>query len=503
MTPWTSPGGAATHPQSSFDLASGPGGSACSNAEAEEPHAPSFEAGTVSPFADAYSPFVLKLSRSDGSQYLKSLNVNLPPGVLGKVAGVGYCPDSALAAAAGRSGTAEQQSPSCASTSEVGTVTVGAGAGPQPVYVQGHAYLAGPYKGAPVSLAVITPAVAGPYDLGDVVVRTALYIDSKTAQIHAVSDPFPVILQGIPVDIRSVLVNLNRPGFTFNPTSCEAMSVGALAFSSLNQVATLSSPFQVGGCAALPFKPSFVVSTQGKTSKANGASLAVKLTQKPGEANIHKVDLQLPIALPSRLTTLQKACTAAQFNANPAGCPPESLVGTATAITPALSAPLAGPAYLVSHGGAAFPDVVFLLQANERGGLIRIDLVGNTDIKKGITFSRFEAVPDAPVTSFEANFPEGPHSVLAANGNLCKPTTSIAVRKRVKVRRHKHTVSVVRSVQQQVTAPLLMPTTIVGQSGAVVTQTTKVNVTGCATAKPKPKKKKAKGNRAAKRTKRR
>ena len=485
MIPWTSPEGATATPQSGFSVTSGPSGSACVNSEAEEPHNPAFEANTLTPFASAYSPFVVKVSRVDDTQYLKSINVALPPGMVGKIAGIPYCPVSALQAAEKKTGVAERQNPSCPGASEVGTVNVGAGAGSRPVYVQGHAYVAGPYKGAPLSLAVVTPAVAGPYDLGDVVVRTALYIDSKTAQIYAVSDPFPRILRGIPLDIRSVTVNLSRSNFTLNPTSCNAMSVGGEVGSALNQTANFSAPFQVGGCQGLPFGPSLSASTEGKTSKANGASLVVKLTQKPGEANLHRVDLQLPLALPSRLTTLQKACTAVQFNANPAGCPPESNVGTVTATTPLLSTPLMGPAYLVSHGGAAFPDVVFVLQANEQGGIIRIDLVGNTDIKKGITFSRFEAIPDAPVTSFEARFPEGPHSVLAANANLCMPTKTVTVRKRVAVRRHHHVVHVMRAVKQSVAAPLLMPTTMVGQNGAVVTQTNKIAVTGCAKAKLK------------------
>jgi hypothetical protein len=262
------------------------------------------------------------------------------------------------------------------------------------------------------------------------------------------SDPIPTILQGIPLDIRSIAVTVNRPEFTLNPTSCEPMSVTGEAVSTLNQTAGLSERFQVGGCQGLAFKPSFTASTQGKTSKANGASLTVKVSQKPGEANIHKIALTLPLALPARLTTLQKACTEAQFAINPAGCPPGSFIGTAKAITPVLSTPLTGPAILVSHGGAAFPDVVFLLQGNERGGTIRIDLDGRTDIKKGITYSRFETVPDAPITSFETSLPQGPHSVLAATGNLC-------------------------------TSKLAMPTQLVGQNGALVNQTTKITVTGC------------------------
>jgi hypothetical protein len=437
---------------SPFTISSGANGGSCASSEAQLPNSPSLQAGTLTPLAGAFSPFVFNMSREDGTQRLGAITATLPEGLLGKLAGVSYCSDAQIAAATARSnegeGATEQSSPSCPESSQVGVVNITAGAGSQPYAVQGKAYLAGPYKNAPLSLAVITPAVAGPFDLGTVVVRVALYIDQNTAQIHAVSDPIPTILDGIPLDVRSVSLSMNRTGFTLNPTSCEPMTVNGEAISTLNQTIGLSNRFQVGGCQGLPFKPAMAISTQGRTSKANGASLTVKVSQKPGEANIHKVDLTLPTALPARLTTLQQACTEAQFNTNPAGCPPGSFIGTAKALTPILSTPLIGPAILVSHGGAAFPDVVFLLQANERGSGIRIDLDGKTDIKKGITYSRFETVPDAPIASFETNLPQGPHSVLSANGNLC-------------------------------TSKLAIPTELTGQNGAQISQSTKVTVTGC------------------------
>ncbi len=439
--------GAAAHPGASLQTTG-----SCSASEGAVPEAFSFTAGAASPVAGVFSPFVVQVSRADGSQRLGAIDVTLPEGLLGKVAGVPFCSDAQIAQAQARShpeeGRLEQQSPSCPAATEVGSVTVGAGSGPDPVYVSGHAYLAGPYKGAPLSLAIITPAIAGPFDLGTVVVRVALNIDPNTAQIRAVSDPIPTILDGIPLDVRSISLSMDRAGFTFNPTSCEALSVTGQAISTLGQTTALSNRFQVGGCQNLPFKPVMAISTQGKTSKASGASLTVKLSQKPGEADIHKVALTLPTVLPARLTTLQQACTEAQFNTNPAGCPPGSFIGTAKALTPILSVPLTGPAILVSHGGAAFPDVVFLLQANERGADIRIDLDGRTDIKKGITYSRFETVPDAPITSFETNLPQGPHSVLSANGNLCA-------------------------------SKLTIPTEMVGQNGKLVSQSTKLTVTGC------------------------
>jgi hypothetical protein len=451
---------AATERTASFTIDAGANGGTCAAREAQLPTAASLQAGTVTPLAGAFSPFVFKVSREDGSQRLGSINATLPEGLLGKLAGVPYCSDTQIAAATARSGEGEgaleQAFPSCPEASQVGVVNITAGAGAQPYAVQGKAYLAGPYKDAPLSLAVITPAIAGPFDLGTVVVRVALQIDSSTAQISAVSDPIPTILDGIPLDIRSVALNVNRAGFTFNPTSCEAMAVTGQAISTFNQAAMLANPFRVGSCQGLPFKPALTASTAGQASKANGASLTVRVAQKPGEANIHKVELTLPATLPARLTTLQKACTEAQFNANPAACPPAAFIGTATATTPVLSVPLTGPAILVSHGSAAFPDVEFVLQADERGSVIEIDLDGKTDIKKGVTYSRFETIPDAPITRFETNLPQGPHSIFAVNlpesakYSLCGEKLTI-------------------------------PTKITGQNGAQTTQATMIGVTGCPT----------------------
>jgi hypothetical protein len=232
------------------------------------------------------------------------------------------------------------------------------------------------------------------------------------------------------------------------------MSVTGAITSTQGQVANVSSPFKVGGCNNLPFNPSFTVSSTGKNSKAGGASLTVKIAQHPGEANIHKVELTLPVQLPSRLTTLQKACTAAVFEANPAGCPAASIIGTGTAVTPLLSVPLMGPAYLVSHGGEAFPDVEFLLQADEQGGDVEIVLDGKTLIKNGITYSRFETVPDAPISSFETVFPQGPDSIFGTN--------------------------VPQSADYSLCGQsLLAPTTLTAQNGVLVNQSTKINITGC------------------------
>jgi hypothetical protein len=444
---------------------------------------PALTAGTTNAHAGAFSPFTLSFSRNDSEEELAGASVALPPGLIGKLAGVAECSDAQLASAAAHSGAAEQAASSCPASSQLGSVRTYAGPGPSPVSVSGNAYLTGPYKGAPFGLAVIVPAIAGPFDLGTVVIRQALHIDPSDAHVTDVSDPFPRILQGIPLRLKRVDVTLDRPQFTLNPTSCAPMAITATLISTGGANAAVSSHFQAGGCRELPFKPALTASTQGRTSKANGASLTVKVSQKPGEANIHKVQLQIPGVLPARNTTLNQACTEAQFNASPAGCPQGSFIGTATAKTPVLTAPLTGPAILVSHGGAAFPDVEFVLQ----GEGVQIILDGKTDIKKvgrrEVTFSRFETVPDAPITSFETVLPEGPHSILAAVGNLCALAKTVISSKHVARRVHGHVKHVTIRVKRTVAQVLAMPTTITGQNGAQLRQTTKIAVTGCAAAR--------------------
>jgi hypothetical protein len=436
--------------------------------------APAFEAGTVSAQAGAYAPFTLSFSRGDSEENFAGASVTLPSGLIGKIAGVAQCSDAQLAAAAGKSGVAELASPSCPAASQIGTVQTTAGPGPSPVSVSGKAYLTGPYKGGPYGIAVIVPAVAGPFDLGTVVIRQVLHIDPSDAHVTDTSDPFPTILQGVPLRIKSVNVTLDRAGFTFNPTSCEAKTINATLESTGGAKAGVSSRFQAANCATLKFAPKFSASTAGKASKANGASLDVKVGYPTGPegtyANIKAVKVDLPKQLPSRLTTLQKACLAATFEANPASCPKASNVGTATATTPVLNVPLTGPAYIVSHGGEAFPDLEIVLQ----GENVTLVLVGNTQIKNGITSSTFKTVPDAPVSSFELKLPTGQFSILGANVpqskkyNLCGQT-------------------------------LPMPTQITAQNGAVIKQTTKIAVTGCPKAKKQAKKKAAAKKKGGKR----
>ncbi|MGH2903891.1 MAG: hypothetical protein ACRDK7_09955 [Solirubrobacteraceae bacterium] len=366
----------------------------------------------------------------------------------------------------------------------------------------GKVYLAGPYHGSALSIVSITAAKVGPFDLGTVVIRFALRINPITAQVEidsAGSDPIPHIIDGIVVNVREIHAYINRPKFILNPTSCNPMAIqntvsgaGADFTNPADQVPVLvSSPFQAADCANLAFKPAFKVSTSGKTSKADGASLSVKLiypvAPQGTQANIRRVKVDLPKQLPSRLTTLQKACTAAQFNINPAGCPAASVVGHATAITPILPVPLEGPAYFVSHGGEAFPSLIVVLQ----GYGLTIDLVGTTFISHaGVTSSTFKTVPDQPVTSFELTLPEGPYSALAANGNLCALTKTVTVKKRVVLKRHGHAVRrhgkvvhVTRKVKKtkggRALNHLAMPTAFVAQNGAEIHETTPISVTGC------------------------
>lgn len=509
LTPWSAPEGKVAEPSSLPFSVTGPNGGACVNSEGQAPNAPVFEAGTASPVAATYSPFVLHLKREDGSQRLSGLNVTLPPGLTGKIAGLEQCPQSAIEAAIARSherdGAAELAHPSCPSGSEVGVVHVGVGSG-APFYETGYAYFTGPYKGAPFSLVIVTPAVAGPFDLGTVVVRAALFIDPYTAQVTVKSDPFPTIIDGIPLEIRSVNVDMNRGEFTLNPTSCSVMSVTGQEASTAGQTAGLSDRFQAGGCTTLPFHPVLKASTSAKTSRREGASLRVRVSSSLGQANIAKVHVTLPKQLPSRLQTLKLACPASVFAANPASCPTASVVGAAVAHTPILSSPLTGPAYIVSHGGAAFPDLEIVLQ----GEGVTIILDGKTNIKNGITESSFQSVPDAPVSSFELSLPEGPHSIIAApHGRLCSlAARTVLVKRQVTVRVKKHgrvrRRRVTRTVRRRVAAGLLMPTTITGQNGAVIRQKTRIGVTGCTSSIVKHRKKghakhkKHKGNKRGK-----
>jgi hypothetical protein len=408
------------------------------------PFKPELTGGTTSIQAGGFSPFTNTMSREDGQQAIQAIQLRMPPGVSGLLSGVELCRE------------AQANTGTCGPNSLIGETIVSVGLGGDPFSVKGgRVYITEKYAGAPFGLSIVNPAKAGPFDLGEVIVRAKINIDPVTAALTVTTDntgPYkiPPMIDGIPLQIKHVNVTINRPAFTFNPTNCNPMQITGSIASVEGSSSPVTVPFQVTNCAVLAFKPGFKVSTAGRTSRANGASLHVKLTYPKAsfgsQANIKSVKVDLPKQLPSRLTTLQKACTAAQFEANPAGCPAASIVGHATAITPLIPVALTGPAYFVSYGGAKFPELVIALQ----GYGVTLNLHGETFINKaGITSSTFRTVPDAPVGSFELTLPQGKYSALAANGNLC-------------------------------TSKLKMPTAFTAQNGAVIKQSTPISVTGCA-----------------------
>jgi uncharacterized repeat protein (TIGR01451 family) len=505
LTPWSAPEGKNAEPSSlPFAVSGAPGGAACVNSEAQAPNAPVFEAGTASPVAGSYSPFVLKLKREDASQRFGGLNVTLPPGLIGKIAGIEQCPQAAIEAAQGRShegeGALELAHPSCPAGSEVGVVHVGTGSG-APVYVAGHAYFAGRYEGAPFSLVIVTPALAGPFDFGSVVVRAALYINPSTAQVTVRSDPFPRILDGVPLDIRDVNVDMNRSQFTLNPTSCAAMAVTGEESSTAGSTAVLSDRFQAGGCATLPFKPGFTVSTSAKATRADGTSVTFKISYPASalgkEAWLSAAKFEFPKQLPARLSTIQKSCPAGTFDANPAACGVGSRIGTAMVRTQLLPVALEGPVYFVSNGNQKFPEAVIVLQ----GDGVTVDLHSETFIneKTGVTSATLPAIPGVPFEEATVTLPAGQYSEFTANTSLCTSKT-VTVKRKVTVRSKGHKRTVTRKVKENVTSALAleMPTVFTGQNGARVTQKTPITVTECPkVVKSKPKtvkhKKKSKG----------
>jgi hypothetical protein len=460
IAPWS--GGAPVAPSSTFDITSGPNGSACAS---PLPFSPSLTAGMTSIQAGGFSPFTMTVGREDGQQNIGAIQLHLPEGLSGELAGVELC------------GEAQAEAGTCGPNSLIGETTVSVGVGGDPYSVTGgKVYITGPYHGAPFGISVVVPAKAGPYDLGQVVVRGRIQVDPVSAALTVTTNTeqegyaIPHILDGIPLQIRHVNFTTTRSDFTFNPTSCERMGITGGVQSVEGAASAVSVPFQVTNCAVLAFKPGFQVSTSGKPSRVNGTSLTVKLTYPSApagsQANISKVKVELPKQLPSRLPTLQKACTEAQFASNPEGCPAASRVGEASATTPLLAGGLSGPAYFVSHGGAAWPELIVVLEGEDG---VTVDLHGETLINKaGVTSSTFRTVPDVPVQSFELRLPAGRYSALTALGNPCKEK-------------------------------LTMPTEFLAQNGATIHQNTKVQVTGCPKARKvshKHEKRKEKGGKA-------
>jgi hypothetical protein len=396
------------------------------------PFAPTQGTGNQTANAGAATSFTVNLTRPEGNQYISHVSTTLPAGLVGRIPTVPLCPEAQAAA-----GT-------CEAASAIGTANVLSGSGPTPFALTGTAYLTGPYNGAPYGIDVQVPVIAGPFNLGSALTRLGLYVNQTTGQVTAAGYLPSIVYGGVPTRLRQVSISINRQGFMTNPTNCGTLATESTVTGSLGASVKLSTPFQVGNCSALAFKPTFKAATLAKTSKKYGASLETTINQPAGEANIKSVTVQLPKQLPSRLTTLQKACAQATFEANPYNCPSGSFVGGVRANTPVLPSKLKGPAILVSHGGAAFPDLDLLLE----GDGVRVILVGNTNIKNGITTTTFASTPDVPVSSITVNLPLGEHSALAAYGNVCAQ-------------------------------PLILPTTIIGQNGATIKQNTRATATAC------------------------
>jgi hypothetical protein len=406
---------------------------------------PGFLAGTASPLAGRFSTFTMNLSRKDREQFVKGIQVHTPPGLLAMISSVPLCGEAAADAG------------SCPEASKIGTTRVASGAGSHPFEIDGDVYLTGPYRGAPFGLSVVTHVQAGPFNLGLVVVRARIEVDPHDSTATIATDesgPYalPQLVFGVPVRLQRVTVDIDRPGFMFNPTNCAAQEVQATVSGTAGALAKVTTPFAAADCRNLRFRPKLSISTNAHTNRRVGASLDAKLTYPSGApgtyANIARVKVSLPKLLPSRLSTLQQACPAARFETDPAACPRGSIVGIARTSTPVLAGTLEGPAYFVSHGGEAFPSLIVVLQ----GDNVRVDLTGTTFIneKTNVTSSTFKSVPDVPVRSFELYLPQGRGSALAATGNLCSN------RSRLK-----------------------MPTEFVGQNGAVIKQSTRIAVVGC------------------------
>jgi uncharacterized repeat protein (TIGR01451 family) len=505
FTPWS--GNPPASSQSTFLITSGPNGGPCPGQSL--PFSPTLAAGMLGLQAGQFGTLTTTVNRQDGEQDLGAVSVKMPPGVSGVLTGVKLCPE------------AQANAGTCPAESKIGETTVSAGVGSEPVTVKGGAvYITEGYKGAPFGLSITNPVKAGPFDLERdsanpsnnpacdcLVVRAKVEVDPLTAQLQVSTDsegPYaiPRIVDGVPVQIKHVNVLITRSGFTFNPTNCSPLSLSATVTGGEGASHSLAEPFQVAHCQALGFHPDFKASTAGKTSKASGASLQVKLSYPKApfgtQANIASVKVDLPRALPSRLTTLQKACLSKVFEANPQTCPADSIVGHAKVVTQVLPVPLEGNAYFVSHGNEAFPNLTIVL----KGYGVTIDLVGSTFIKNGVTSNTFKSNPDVPFETFELSLPQGPNSALAANGNLCSQNKTTITKRRVRVRRNGHVRHILRTFRHTSAAPLLMPTAFVAQNGAQLHQNTTISVSGCAKAKKKTKhKRKRKGSTGRRRRK--
>jgi len=409
-----------------FTLGKAPGGGACAKTMAQRPFAPGFSAKPQSDAAKTFTPFTAQIVRPQGQQELKGVNLTLPEGATAKLKGVPYCPPKAIASAAERSGAAERKNASCPDDSRIGGASVQAGTGGSPLKIGGDVYLAGPYKGAALSLVVVTPAVAGPFDLGNVVVRVPLFLQPETAQINPRTNAIPDVFGGAKLDIRSVFVNVNRKDFALTGTNCrKGATAGTIAGGGADptnpaafSAVPVSDPFQATGCRKLKFRPKLGVRLFGKTQRAKHPKLRAVLKARGKDANIRKASVALPHALFLDQASLASVCTRVQFAAE--NCPKRSVYGKARAFSPLLGKPLEGPVYLRSSNNT-LPDMVAHLQ-----GQVTIDLAGRIDSFRGGIRTTFGRVPDVPVSKFVLTLPGGKKGLLVNSTNLCaKPVKAI------------------------------------------------------------------------------
>ncbi|HEY0318269.1 MAG TPA: hypothetical protein VGC49_08235 [Solirubrobacterales bacterium] len=413
-----------------IDVTEGPGGSPCPASLKDRPFGPKLEAGSVNPTAGNYSSFLFRVNRGDQDQEFNQIEARLPKGLLAKIAGVAECPDAALASisSAEESGRDELANPACPASSQIGTVEVGMGAGTGPNFFAGRTYLAGPYKGAPLSLAVVVPALAGPFDLGSVAVRAAIHVDPEDAQVHVVSDPLPTILHGVLLRVRDVRVKMDRPESMINPTSCDPTSVDSRltgtgegdGSSADNAVAELSNRFQLASCASLGFKPHLNLKLKGGTNRGDYPALTAVLKARKGDANIGRAAVTLPHSEFLAQNHIRTVCTRVQFAAHE--CPAGSIYGFAKATSPLLEAPLEGPVYLRSSDNP-LPDLVASLD-----GRVHVDLVGRIDSINGGIRTTFAHVPDAAVSRFTLRMKGGKKGLLVNSRNLCGDVSRADVR---------------------------------------------------------------------------
>jgi hypothetical protein len=428
LRPWANPGASLEQP-TSFPILRGVGGGPCPAGGA--PFGPKATTGTLSSIAGSASPFYLHLTRTDAEQEITSYSTTLPPGLLGAIAGIPFCPDGAIEAAKGRLGNDELAHPSCPAESEIGRTYSGYGVGLAPAYSPGRFYLAGPYRGAPLSVVAINPAIVGPFDLGTIVIRSAIRIDPRSAQVtidSSVSDPIPHIFAGIPLRLRDVRVYIDRPGFMRAPTNCSPFSiVSALSGSDVpfdnprSAFASAAVPYQASDCIGLGFAPKFALAVKGPARRGAYPQLRATVAPRPGDANIAAASVTLPRSIFLDQTHIRAVCTGVQAEAD--ACPAGSVVGRARAVTPLLPEPMEGEVYLRSSRNP-LPD----LAATLRWRGLRVVLAGRIDSYHGGIRARFEGLPDAAVSQFQITLFGGPKRGLLVNAeNLCRqPQTVIA-----------------------------------------------------------------------------